>query len=427
MECCEKAVKIDSQCEMAWINMGSVYGNLGKFQKAFKCFEAALRIDPQNELARENMTHTQNILKELQKKGKDINKEEDEGENTIAWGIKGDNYLKGGKIQKAIECYEAALRIDPKIEEVWTNLGIAYGKVEMFQKEIECYEAALRIDPKHVNALNNLGVAYENLGNFQKAVECYEAVLRINPLDAEVWANLGIAYGKFGKFQKEIECYKTALRIEPRADLYNNLGVAYINLGNLQEALESFEEALRIDPQNEPIRRNLIRIHEMQGQLQEGEENVEEELEETEEEEKIEIEIDFTAQFKDAMRNWNTPKQDVEKIKRAEKIIKNYLSRLDEVKTIFINYFPGGTISLILRVGLSRPQKLINGYNNVLFIMESPSEFEYFTTLFWHFDTSNEYLSENDIALLRATKGRPLKLKEWYKKLIKERESKSFW
>ncbi|MFX1450724.1 MAG: tetratricopeptide repeat protein [Promethearchaeota archaeon] len=48
------------------------------------------------------------------------------------------------------------------------------------QKAIECYEKAIEIDPQSNLAWYNMGVAYENLGNHKKAVECYE---KAKPID----------------------------------------------------------------------------------------------------------------------------------------------------------------------------------------------------------------------------------------------------
>ncbi|NVM30020.1 MAG: hypothetical protein HWN65_14350 [Candidatus Helarchaeota archaeon] len=72
--------------------------------------------------------------------------------------------------------------------------------------------------------------------------------------------------------------------------------------------------------------------------------------------------IDFTAEFKNAMRNWDLPgkevspiHRDMQKLKKAERIIKNYLSNWEKVETIFIyRLYP--LVSLYLRVGASKPE-----------------------------------------------------------------------
>lgn len=50
--------------------------------------------------------------------------------------------------EKALECFEKALKIDPEYARAWRNKGWALGKYEKNQEAIECYIKALEIDEK---------------------------------------------------------------------------------------------------------------------------------------------------------------------------------------------------------------------------------------------------------------------------------------
>mgnify|MGYP000931128476 CR=1 FL=1 len=200
-----------------------------------------------------------------------------------------------GPLQRAIEHYEAALRIytEEAAPQDWAttqnNLGVAYSDLptgdrgENLRRAIEHYEAALRVRTEEAApqewaaTQNNLGTAYSDLPtgdrgeNLRRAIECYKAALRVRTEEAapRQWAmtqnNLGNAYrdlptGDQGEnLQRAIEHYKAALRVRTEeaapgdwAMTQNNLGNAYSDLPtgdrgeNLGQAIRCFEAALRV-------------------------------------------------------------------------------------------------------------------------------------------------------------------------------------
>jgi len=44
--------------------------------------------------------------------------------------------------------------------------GISYKNLKEYQKALDCYDKVLQIDPNHTNALNNKGIAYNNLKEY---------------------------------------------------------------------------------------------------------------------------------------------------------------------------------------------------------------------------------------------------------------------
>jgi tetratricopeptide (TPR) repeat protein len=200
-----------------------------------------------------------------------------------------------GPLQRAIECYEAALRIytEEAAPQQWATIQIALGNAyqklptgdrgENLRLAIECYEAALTVYTEeaapHDWAMtqNNLGNAYDDLPtgdrgeNLRRAIEHYEAALRVwtEEEEAREWAmtqnNLGNAYHRLPTGDRgenlclAIKCYKAALRVRtkeaaPRgwAMTQNNLGNAYGDLPtgdrgeNLRLAVECYEAARRV-------------------------------------------------------------------------------------------------------------------------------------------------------------------------------------
>jgi tetratricopeptide (TPR) repeat protein len=207
---------------------------------------------------------------------------------------------RGTSLQKAIACYESALRIytEQKFPQYWAgiqnNLGKAWGglttgdRTANLGKAIACCESALRIYteqkfPRYwARIQNNLGGAWSGLStgdrtaNLKCAIDCYESAVRILteqefPQDwARVHSNLGGAWGdlptgdRTANLKCAIDCCEAALRVyteqefpEKWASVQNNLGVARSNLStgdraaNLKCAIDCYEAALRVYTEQE--------------------------------------------------------------------------------------------------------------------------------------------------------------------------------
>ena len=62
----------------------------------------------------------------------------------------------------------------------WLNKGVALAHLGKPREAIECYDKALEINPKLSDAWNNKGVALKALGRYEEATGCYDAALKIN-------------------------------------------------------------------------------------------------------------------------------------------------------------------------------------------------------------------------------------------------------
>jgi hypothetical protein len=84
----------------------------------------------------------------------------------------------------------------------------------MLQKAKECYEKAITINPNHASVHNNLGVIYSNLEEYQKAIGCYEKAVTINPNFFEALSNIANSYvSQLSNFKIAISKSNEALKI----------------------------------------------------------------------------------------------------------------------------------------------------------------------------------------------------------------------
>ena len=127
----------------------------------------------------------------------------------------------------------------------YNNLGIIFQELREIQKAKDCYEKVIEINPNHMNAYNNLGIIFQELGNLQKAKDCYEKAIEINPNYSNAYNNLGTIFQELGENQKAKDCYEKAIEINP------NYIEAYWNMhtmtSNIDDALTVLNKIHKID------------------------------------------------------------------------------------------------------------------------------------------------------------------------------------
>ena len=193
--------------------------------------------------------------------------------DAVDWHNEGIDLHRSGNYEKAVQCYDRALEIDPKGADVWNNKGVALKNLGHYDEAVQCYDRALEVDPKYARAWLNKSVALGNLGRYGKAVQCYDRALEVDPKDADAWYSKGVALDALGRYDEAVPCYDRALEIDPKyashrvigdlrlqhralevgpkyARAWYNRGVALKNLGHYDEAVQCYDRALEVDPED---------------------------------------------------------------------------------------------------------------------------------------------------------------------------------
>lgn len=93
----------------------------------------------------------------------------------------GKSYYQNGEYEKAIESFSKVVELDPKNDENWHWLGIAYNMVVEFDKAKESLLKAVELNPNDAVSWYWLGEALEPLGEIKEAKNAYMKALEINP------------------------------------------------------------------------------------------------------------------------------------------------------------------------------------------------------------------------------------------------------
>ena len=116
---------------------------------------------------------------------------------------------------------------------------------------------ALKIDPRNDSAYVDLGFCYGLLRDGSTAEDMYRTATMINPSPAN-YKELADVYLRMGNFESALMAANAGLQKDPRdAKLYNAKGMALHDLMRTDEAEQAFRRALAYDPSFEVARRNL--------------------------------------------------------------------------------------------------------------------------------------------------------------------------
>jgi len=87
----------------------------------------------------------------------------------------------GMNLEEALLHYRKAVRMEPRDSDAQYNLGNIYFSLGAFHSAIDCYQAAGKINPLFGQVYNNMGVAYYELGHLGKAGAAWRQALKADP------------------------------------------------------------------------------------------------------------------------------------------------------------------------------------------------------------------------------------------------------
>ena len=106
-------------------------------------------------------------------------------DEAYAFNLLGIIKLRESDLEPAIDALKKAvhLNINP---ELLSNLALAYQESGVIEKAMNLYDQALKIEPSYINALFNQHAIWLDRGNIEDAIHNLQKILTLNPSDDEV-------------------------------------------------------------------------------------------------------------------------------------------------------------------------------------------------------------------------------------------------
>lgn len=84
------------------------------------------------------------------------------------------------------------------------------------QKALECFEVALQLQPKHAEVLVKKGGALEMLGRLEDAVACYDRAIEADGSMTIAYLHKGGLFNRMARYDEALRCYEQALQTQEK-------------------------------------------------------------------------------------------------------------------------------------------------------------------------------------------------------------------
>jgi tetratricopeptide (TPR) repeat protein len=240
-------------------NLGHVFAQQGKLDKAIVQFRKALEIAPDFADAHNNLglalVATGNGDEAIAQFRKALENDPDfaEARNDL-----GSALSAKGNLDEAIVQFRKALEIMPDSAAACYNLASALARKGNLEEAIAQYRAALKLNPGFVEARYYLCKALLRTGDMDGAMARFEEKPGMSPDPVVRWNNFGKDFEQREDWEEAIMCYRQAIKINARsADAFANLGMACLKKGATKQAIDAWQEALAINPGQINVQNNL--------------------------------------------------------------------------------------------------------------------------------------------------------------------------
>ena len=155
-----------------------------------------------------------------------------------------------GELAKALESFQQALQIGQD-KAAYNNRGLCQYYLGNYDDAVRDFSSAIQIDPKFAEAYNNRGLAYHRKKEYYRALQNFNRTLGLRGKDASAYNNRGVTYNEQGEYARAIADFSRAIKITPQdPESYFNRGLAYRRQGDYQRAIDDFSKAIDLDNQD---------------------------------------------------------------------------------------------------------------------------------------------------------------------------------
>jgi lipoprotein NlpI len=158
-----------------------------------------------------------------------------------------------GELEAAIALCTRAIEADDlsaaNMAIALSNRGAIYIDVGRLDLAIQDFDAAIAIQPDAAASYVNRGNAYDIQGDYGRALDDYNQAISLQPELASAYLNRGVTYGNQENLDLELKDLDRAIQLDPDyATAYSNRAGVYYHLGEIDRSIEDYSKSIRLDP-----------------------------------------------------------------------------------------------------------------------------------------------------------------------------------
>jgi Flp pilus assembly protein TadD len=167
----------------------------------------------------------------------------------------GNEHLRKGKLNIALDNFLRAHEVDASDPEVHYLLGITYARKGNYEKSGAHLQEVLDSELAYINKVHTqmiFGYIRTIQGDLPGALELFREIIDAGFDNAQAYAAIGYIMDRMGNFKEAVLNLSRAIEIDPQnANAHNSLGYVYAEANiNLDEALNECKLAVSMDRDN---------------------------------------------------------------------------------------------------------------------------------------------------------------------------------
>lgn len=164
-------------------------------------------------------------------------------------------YLSGdAKNEEVFKDLHTGLKLNPKVEDGYLCLAVAYAATNDGPKALDAFAKALAVKPSDKNIYHYRSGVYSTMGKHALAVKDLDTYLKLAPKDAHGYVSRASARQLMGNNEGAIADYSRAIELDAREYTWRLLRAAlYKSVGRHKEAIGDYSEAIKGNPIDEEL------------------------------------------------------------------------------------------------------------------------------------------------------------------------------
>ncbi|MFC1594753.1 tetratricopeptide repeat protein [Candidatus Omnitrophota bacterium] len=234
-------------------NLGTLYESRGDLDQALQEYKTA------HNLKRDKVLYQANIAQLYQTMNKndvalalyeELLRLRPEAVNASTYNNFGALLIAMGDYEKAVDSFDAALRLNPSLKHAHFNLAGIYIAQKDYEKSRKEFYKAVGFD-----------ISRTNNGSSFPPQEEYLKAFNLKASAKIIYSSLGVLHAHYRLFGLARQCFVNAIELYPHdADVYYNLGVLYDQFGRYKEAQRQWGKTLEFDPQHKLAKQRLLEL-----------------------------------------------------------------------------------------------------------------------------------------------------------------------
>jgi tetratricopeptide (TPR) repeat protein len=164
------------------------------------------------------------------------------------------HHWQAGDVEKALNCFIAALESDPFSSEIWNNYGSALSGIGRVEDSVGCFERADALYPLVTTFLSNKALALARLFRNDEALACHEQILKRSPKDEQSLEELVRLLGVLERWDDALVAANRFVELYPdRSHAHKRVAWVLQQVKRYEEALQAMDHAIRLAPDNREL------------------------------------------------------------------------------------------------------------------------------------------------------------------------------